>query len=197
VPLLSCSPSPRYSEEKGLGDEEPRTGQAITSHHNASLGQARIEPFDRPDTSWERESESSLSTDNQNARDHRGRGATSPRATEPTESFGASSCSRSDGHVRERYSGHVTAGRSRRSTPHRLPAYRMQHTSATYVCNNPLTAPRLARPTGSVDSQANSHRYPLVAPRSARPTGSKVSLATGGCFTGRTRRPGSCRGWSS
>ena len=68
---------------------------------------------------------------------------------------------------------------------------------AIYVCNNPLTAPRLARPTGSVDSQANSHRYPLVAPRSARPTGSKVSLATGGCFTGRTRRPGSCRGWSS
>jgi hypothetical protein len=44
VPLLSSSPSPRYSEEKGLGDEEPRTGQTITSHHNASLGQARIEP---------------------------------------------------------------------------------------------------------------------------------------------------------
>ena len=65
VPLLSSSPSPRYSEEKGLGDEEPRTGQAITSHHNASLGQARIEPFDRPDSSWERESEFSLSTDNQ------------------------------------------------------------------------------------------------------------------------------------
>ena len=68
VPLLSSSPSPRYSEEKGLGDEEPRTGQTITSHHNASLGQARIEPFDRPDSSWERESEFSLSTDNQNVR---------------------------------------------------------------------------------------------------------------------------------
>ena len=70
VPLLSSSPSPRYSEEKGLGDEEPRTGQTMTSHHNASLGQARIEPFDRPDTSWERESESSLSTDNQNDTRH-------------------------------------------------------------------------------------------------------------------------------
>lgn len=38
---------------------------------------------------------------------------------------------------------------------------------ATYACNNPFTAPRLARPTGS-----------------------KGSLATGNCFTHRTRRRG-------
>ena len=70
VPLLSSSPSPRYSEEKGLGDEEPRTSQALDkpllvittprwARHESNL--------DRPDTNWEKDSESSLSTDNQNA----------------------------------------------------------------------------------------------------------------------------------
>jgi hypothetical protein len=58
---------PRYSEEKGLGDKEACTGQTITRHHHAIVRvQARIEPFDRPDTSWERESESWLSTDKWN-----------------------------------------------------------------------------------------------------------------------------------
>ena len=63
---------------------------------------------------------------------------------------------------------------------------------ATYACNNPFTAPRLARPTGSKDSQASpGFNYSVLAPRSARPTGSKGSLATGNCFTHRTRRRGS------
>jgi hypothetical protein len=46
-----------------VGDEEPITEQAITRHHNDSLGgKAQIDPFGRPDTSWERKSESWLNT---------------------------------------------------------------------------------------------------------------------------------------
>jgi hypothetical protein len=46
-----------------VGDEEPITEQAITRHHNDSLGgKAQIDPFGRPDTSWESESESWLNT---------------------------------------------------------------------------------------------------------------------------------------
>ncbi len=50
-PLLSSSPSPRYSEEKGLGDEEPRTGLGIARHHNDSI-EARYD-FVLPIGSWD------------------------------------------------------------------------------------------------------------------------------------------------